>query len=202
MTLHRTEDVVGNIRRALGSLLVLVLVAGATTAAAQEGVATAREVYFGAVAEFFQLPRSEVGILGDSRLPVDEIPVVLFVARRAGVSPEALVALRRSGRGWTELAERYGLGAAQFHVPLPDQAFAGVLAAPFERYRALPPNRWSEVTLSDADIVGLVNLRVVAQTLGLSPEAVLREATGGAWHEVCARLIREPEARGPGEADR
>jgi hypothetical protein len=199
MTLLRTEDVVGNIRRAMAALLVLA--SGATAAAAQEA-ATAQEAYFGAVAEFFQLPRSEVGILGDWRLDVDEIPVVLFVARRAGISPEALVALRQSGRRWTDLVVRYGLDASHFHVPLPDQAQAGVLAEAFERYRSLPANRWSEVTLSDADIVALVNVRVLAQTLGLPPEAVLREAGGGTWHEIYGRLIRDPEARAPMEIGR
>lgn len=194
MSRLRGEDVVGKIRRAMGAFLVLV--SGTRAAAAQEGTPAAREAYFGAVAEFFQLPRSEVGILGDWRLGGDEIPVVLFVARRAGVSPEAVVALRRSGRGWAELAARYHLDAAQFHVPLPDRAAAGVLASAFERYRALPANRWSEIALSDVDIVGLVNLRVLAQTLRMSPEAVLQEAGGGsAWHELYLRLIRGSGSR-------
>jgi hypothetical protein len=156
---------------------------------------TAREAYFGAVAEFFQLPRTEVGILGDWRLGGDEIPVVLFMARRAGVSPEALVALRGAGRGWAELAQRYGLDAAQFHVPVPDDASAGVLSGAYQRYRTLPATRWSEVELTDSEIVGLVNLRVMAQTLRLSPEEVLRRMPGdGAWYELYARLIRDTDS--------
>ena len=183
----------GNIRVSVGVLLVLV--AGATTAQAQEETSR-QEAYLGAVAEFFKLPRSEVEILSDWRLEVDDIPVVLFVARRAGVSPEALVALRRSGRGWSELTLRYRLDAAQFHVPLPDQAPAGVLATAYERYRALPVGRWSEVKLTDSDIVGLVNLRVLAQTLGIPPARVLQATDGRHWHEVYARLIGDYD--GPG----
>jgi hypothetical protein len=187
------EEVVGNIRRVAGALLVLV--AGTSSAVAQEGAVTAREAYFGAVAEFFQLPRTEVGILGDWRLGGDEIPVVLFMARRAGVSPEALVALRGAGRGWAELAQRYGLDAAQFHVPVPDDASAGVLSGAYQRYRTLPATRWSEVELTDSEIVGLVNLRVMAQTLRLSPEEVLRRMPGdGAWYELYARLIRDTDS--------
>jgi len=195
---------VGNIRRAVGSVVVLipVLAAGATVAVAQEGTTGAREAYFGAVAEFFKLPRSEVAILGDWRLGADEIPVVLFVARRAGVSPEAVVALRRSGRGWAELATRYRLDAAQFHVPLPDQAAAGVLESAFERYRALPADRWREVALSDTEIVGLVNLRVLAQTLRVAPEVILREAGGGSWQELYVRLIRDSDGGSSGERGR
>ena len=33
---------------------------------------------------------------------------MLFVARRGGVSAEAVAALRESGRSWTELARRFG----------------------------------------------------------------------------------------------
>ncbi|HKJ03572.1 MAG TPA: hypothetical protein VJ997_13985 [Longimicrobiales bacterium] len=180
------------IRRTAIALLVLA-VAGAAGARAQGESTAAREAYFGAVAEFFQLPRSEVTILGDWRLGADEIPVVLFVARKAGVSPEALVALRRSGQGWGELVARYHLTAALFHVPLPDRAAAGVLSSCFDRYRTTPVERWSEITLSDPDIVGLVNLRVLAQTLRMSPEAVLEQSGQGAWHELYLRLLGDAD---------
>ena len=38
-----------------------------------------------------------------------DFETVPFLARRAGISPEALVALRGSGSGWVELARRYGV---------------------------------------------------------------------------------------------
>ena len=155
----------------------------------------ARAAYFGAVAEFFELPRSEVSILGEWRLPDDEIPVVLFMARRAGVSPEALVALRRSGKRWAELAQRYRLDAAQFHVPLPESAPSGVLEGAYQRFRSLPPARWSEISLGDGDIVGLVNLRLLSQTLGKAPQEILSAAGPGSWVDLYARLIGPPQPR-------
>lgn len=183
------EDVVGNIRRM--ALALLVLVAGTSAVAAQEVTDAAREAYFGAVAEFFELPRSEVGILASWRLDPDEIPVVLFVAHRSGVSAEAVVALRRSGRGWAQLAQRYGLDAAHFHVPLSDQAQAGSLGRVYEQYRTRPAERWAEIPLRDGEIVALVNLRVLAQTLAVSPDAVLRASTGSPWYQLYARLMRD-----------
>jgi hypothetical protein len=160
------------------------------TAAAGQGAGHAdRDAYFGAVAEFFELPRSEVSILGEWRLPDEEIPVVLFMARRAGVSPEALVALRRSGKGWAELAQRYRLDAAQFHVPLPESAPSGVLEGAYRRFRSLAPARWGEISLGDGDIVGLVNLRLLSQTLGKAPQEILAGAGTGSWVEIYARLI-------------
>jgi len=179
---------VGFIRR-VGVAAGLLWAAGSPSLSAQEAGTAATRTYFGAVAEYFVLPRSEVDILGEWRLPAEEIPVVLWLARRGGVSPEAVVALRRSGQGWAALAGRYRMGPAQFHVPLPESAPAGPLAGAYERFRSLPAARWREIELSDADIVGLVNLRFLSETLRRAPVDVLAERSRGSWVEVCARLI-------------
>jgi hypothetical protein len=169
--------------------MAVLLVASAPGAHAQAAGGTATEAYFGAVAEYFVLPRSEVAILGEWSLPAEEIPVVLFLARRGGVSPEAVMALRRSGQGWAALAERYRMGPAQFHVPLPEAAAAGSLEGVYSRFRSLPTSGWREIELTDADIVGLVNLRVLSETLRRPPQDILAERAQGSWVAVYARLI-------------
>jgi len=181
-----------DIRRAMSAALAVALIA-VPGIGAQERRADARDAYFRAVAEFFGLPRSEVSILGEWQIPPDEIPVVLFLAHHAGISPEAIVALRRSGKGWSELAGRYEVGPAQFYVPLPEGASAGVLQAVYDRYRTIPIAGWGRVTLTDRDIVSLVNLRMLAQTLHMAPEAVLAAVREGSWLDVYARLLKEPD---------
>lgn len=173
----------------------LALWAGAPADGGTQEATDAKTAYFATVAQFFGVPSSEVAILAEWPLPAEEIPVVLFVARRAGVSPEALVALRRAGRGWAELATRYQVGPRQFHVPLAPQADAGVLREAYRRYRTLPPERWDEVSLSDRDIIVLVNVRVLAQTLHRAPEEILRAyEDAGSFIELLRRLIgTEPE---------
>ncbi len=179
---HRTPNVVRGIALAVGTLLV-----GTGNATAQGGGAP--EAYYRAVAEFFQLPRSEISILSDWHLPAQEIPVVLFIARRAGVSAEALVALRRSGQGWQSMAGRYRVDASHMYVPLPEGAPAGRLEGAYGRYRSTPPGSWSSVTLGDQEILDLVNLRLLAQVLHMAPETVLRQAGSGSWDEIYARLL-------------
>lgn len=190
-------DAMSIIRRAVTAALLATATAPGLKVQAQEN--EARDAYFRAVAEFFSLPPSEVSILGEWRLAPDEVPVALFVAHRAGVSPEAVVALRRSGKNWADLARRYQLDATQFYVPIPDGAAAGRLQGAYQRYRALPAAQWSQVSLDDADIVGLVNVRILAQTLHMPPESVLSEAgEGGAWTGLYARLIRDADTTAPG----
>jgi hypothetical protein len=189
------EEAVGISRATLG--LLLAVFATATGARAQEEEEV-RRACFRAVADFFQMPPGEVSILGEWRLPTEEVPVALFVARRAGVSPEALVALRRSGRGWSELAGRYHLDAAHFYVPLSDDAAAGPLQAAYDQYRSLPALRWSEVSLQDRHIVDLVNLRLVSQTLRIAPATVLAQAVGaGSWDRVYRALIGDRDTTFP-----
>lgn len=188
----------GSIRRAGTALVFLAMGAtsvAATGVAAQEDDA-ARQAYFGSVAEFFEISSSEISILGDWRLPADEIPVVLFVAGRAGVSAEALAALRRSGSSWAELAARYRISPGALHVPLPDAAPAGRLEGAYVQYRELPATRWSEVRLSDGDIVALVNVRLLSETLQLSVEEILRRAgSTGSFVELHARMVRDGQDR-------
>ena len=174
--------------RRLGMLTVFALVAAPV--AAQERAA-ARSDYFRAVAGFFNLPPSEIAILSDWQVPADEIPVVLFLARRAGVSPEALVALRGSGSGWAELADRYRVRASAFHVPVRDEAPTGRLEAAYRLFRSTPVGEWGTLRLSDDDIVALVNVRVISQTLGLSAERVLAETSAGeSFVDLYTRLSR------------
>jgi hypothetical protein len=155
--------------------LAVIALTGAGGVAGQDRNA-ARQDYFRAVAGYFNLPASEIAILSDWDLPADEIPVALFLARRAGVSPEALVALHESGQSWSSLAARYRVTAAAFHVPVPDGAPAGGLSGIYGTFRSTPVADWSSIRASDEDIVGLVNVRLISQTLRLPAERVLARA--------------------------
>jgi len=172
-------------------LMVLATTAWVATAAESQESSSER-AYFRAVAGFFQVPESEIAILshgGD--IPAEEIPVVLFVARRGGVSAEAVAALRESGRGWTELAQRFGVGANVLHVPMRDPASAGTLSATYQRFAATPMDRWSTLTLDGQEIVALVNVRVLAQALGIEPNVVAgRSGSAPSFVEIYAQFLR------------
>ena len=172
-------------------LLALVFLAvGAVDVEAQEREGQ-QDAYFRAVAEFFSVSSSEISVLRDWRLTPEEVPVVLFVAERAGISGEALVTLRRSGQSWSALGERYGVGAAALYVPIPDESPAGRLSGVYEQYRSIPPGQWDGIRLSADDIVTLVNVRLLAETLGIPPEDVLRRAgAASSFVQLYGELIR------------
>lgn len=167
---------------------MLVVAPAAVEAQQRSG---AEQAYFRAVARYFQIPEGELAILRNWDVPADEIPVLLFVARRAGVSAEALVALRGSGRSWTELSDRYQIGARALHVPVHDPSATGRLGPLYVTFRDTPVERWGSISLSHEDIVALVNVRVLSSSLGLASDDVMRR-TGDttSFVELYAQLLR------------
>jgi hypothetical protein len=191
----REGDTVGknSRRRPKSSMLraVVMLAAGCVCVPALSAQDSERADYFRAVAGHFNMPAHEVTILGEWPLPADEIPVVLFIARRSGVSPEAVVALRESGQSWAALTRGYRITPAALHVPIRDDAPAGGLAGAYDQYRSIPVAQWDGLALSDAEIIGLVNVRILSQVLRLSAEQVAA-ATGSTatYVELYAHLRR------------
>jgi hypothetical protein len=171
--------------RALMALATLVL---ASQASAAQDVERA---YLRAVAGFFQVPEGEIAILSHGgEVPAEELPVVLFMARRGGVSPEAVVALRDSGRGWPELAQRFGVGVNALHIPLGDPAASGSLSPLYRRLASTPVDQWPTLSLSGDEIIALVNVRVLAQALGVEPGQVAgRSGSAGSFVEVYASFL-------------
>jgi hypothetical protein len=173
------------------SLLLFAMICLPDLAQAQtEASDIVREGYFRAVGEFFALPPSELAILNEWELDEDEIPVALFIAERAGISAEALVALRRSGQNWAGLAARYGVNAAILHLPIPEQSSAGEVAALYQQYREIPESGWVDIPLGSADIVTLVNVRILAETLGVAlPEVLAKSETADSFVKLFGELI-------------
>ena len=172
-------------------VLVLTAVALLVTSVEAQDFTWAERSYRNAVARYFELPEEEIAILGHWELPTEEIAVVLFMARRSGISPEALVALRQSGRSLTELAENYRIGGQVLYVPLSDPAAAGSLTHVYERFGEVPVSEWSSIRLTGDDIITLVNVRVLSDSLGLPPDEIMRHtASTDSFVELYRQLLR------------
>ena len=158
-------------RPLLATALLLLLATGA--AEGQRGGAgeSNEEAFLRAVGEHFGTPQREILVLAQWRLPAGEIPVVLCLASGAGVSPDVVVAQRRRGGNWMEIARGYSVHAGDFHVPIDGPS--GFLSGAYERFDVRPASEWRDVSLSDEEVVGLVNVRFLSRSLGLTPGRVL-----------------------------
>ncbi len=178
-------------------LLLLTLWAGLHVGSFSEAFGQAvepevREAYFRALGDHFRVPLQEVSLLAEWNLSSDEVPVVLFLARQAGISPDALVGVRQSGQGWMDVATRFGVGARAFHFPLREESELGPLTRAFRLFRETAPGQWHRIRLEDGEIVALVNVRVLSEEARVSPIRVLqcREEYGS--FVACFPRLRGP----------
>lgn len=153
--------------------LLTAVAAAFGVAAGQELEPGARQAYYRAVADHFEVPIDEVEVLGEWGLDPDEVPVILFVSSRAGVSSDALVGMRKSGRSWNAVAHRFGLGSRSFHIVLPEDASLGLLSGAYEKFKSKPAREWDTIELEDLEIVSLVNLKVLSEQVDVPPLRVL-----------------------------
>lgn len=160
------------IRHALFLMTAAMQLTGELPAQDARRVRESRAGYLRAVATHFRVSFGEVDVLSAWSLPDQETPVVLYLASRGGVSSDVVVSLRRDGLSWIELARRLGVGVGDFYLPMdaPDGSLSGAYAL-FERR---PRDEWAGLRLSDADVVALVNLRVLSAELAVPPERILR----------------------------
>ena len=176
-------------RSKAAAVLLLVLAPGVLEAQAGDADDAA---FLRAVGEYFGTPAGEVVVLTRWNLSTAEIPVVLRLATRAGVPPDVVVAQRRRGAGWLEIARSYSVHAGDFHVPI--NGSPGFLAGAYERFRARVASEWRDVSLSDEELVGLVNVRFLSRSLGVPASSVVRELSGG---DVVAAYTRLSGRHGP-----
>ncbi|GMR13342.1 MAG: hypothetical protein BMS9Abin29_1548 [Gemmatimonadota bacterium] len=161
--------------RMIAIAVTVTLVGWPTLAGGQ--ISPATEGYFGAVSEHFHVSLEEVRILGEWRLSPEEIPVVLFVAARAGVSPDAVATLRGDGQSWDAVIRRFGLRPVDLYVPFAEGVSQGILARAYEEFGNRPQSEWDGLRLRDQEIIALVNIQFLAAQMRVPPERVL-EALG------------------------
>ena len=108
-------------------------------------------------------------------------------------SPDAVMALRNSGRGWLQIAGRWQLHAGDFHVALDPAQDPGPLARVYEGYRGSPRTGWPALQLEDREVEALVHLRFLTEYLGVPPGRVLTAlARAGSGPAALQALRRGP----------
>lgn len=153
--------------RALAGIGLCLAWAGASEAQTRE-----EQAFLRSAANHFGFAEREVAFLAQGEASPDEIPVVLHLARQAGVSAEAILALRRGGLSWTDLLRRYGMHAGQLHVDLETVPREGALGRAYETFAGRPRSSWEVIRLADDQVVALVALSFLSRYLQISPEQV------------------------------
>ncbi len=136
-----------------------------------------KEFYL-AIGDHYKAPEKEVIIVKERGIPDDDLPVVFFLSKRAGVSPGVIIDLHLGGKSWMDITFHYGLTAEIYYVEV-----AKVKGPPYGKayghFKNKPKKDWKTIKLVDADIVNFVNLRFLSEHYGHSPDEIISMRSKG-----------------------
>lgn len=139
--------------------------------------------FYLAVGNYYHVPEKEVVVIRERKIPEEELPVVFFIAGRAGVKPEVIVNLRLGGSSWYDISIRYGIYPDVYYVPLtfdPGPPYGKA----YGYFKNKPKKDWKKIRLSDKDIVNLVNLRFISDYYQYEPSRVIKMRGEGKHYVV------------------
>ena len=131
--------------------------------------------FYSAVSQHFQIGPQQVRQLVDGGLPPEDVVVLYYIAEHSLRQPGQLLADRKAGQSWRDIAIGAGLQPESFYYPI--SSFSrGPFVNVYALYHQLPRERWSwdRLQLTDSDIENLVNLRFLAASGGHSVPDVQR----------------------------
>jgi hypothetical protein len=91
-----------------------------------------------------------------------------------------------------ELTTHFGLTAEIFYVPLTSDP-SPPFAKPYALYKAQPRTLWKRITLEDADVLNLVNLRFASSYFKVSTDEIIRLRAQNKSFVSIVKEITSPE---------
>ncbi len=127
--------------------------------------------FYLAVGEHYGVPAPQVVEVRERhRCSDEELPVVYFLAARAHVAPSAIIDLRVRNMSWLDIAFHYHLSPEIFYVPVTVERIGPPYGHAYGYYKK---HNWNKVSLSDREVVDLVNLRFMSEHYRMAPEQVM-----------------------------
>ncbi|MFC2173505.1 hypothetical protein ACFLU6_12860 [Acidobacteriota bacterium] len=116
--------------------------------------------------EYFNVPEPEICKIEARGIGPEDMPVVLFLAAKAGASPAAIVDFRLDGKSWMNILHHFKLNPEIFYVPVKVKVHGPPYGKAYGYYKNKPRKEWGTISLADVDIVNLVNLRFLTEHYG------------------------------------
>jgi len=135
--------------------------------------------FYLALGDYSKVPQQNVVMVRRQGIPDEELPVVFFLASKAGVPYGEIVKLRLKKWGWLKIALKYRLDPSIFYVPVKGEVKGGIYGKTYKTFNGRPQKQWNKMKLSDEEIVNFVNLRFVSEHHGYTPEEVIKMRDGG-----------------------
>jgi hypothetical protein len=135
-----------------------------------------KDSYLATVESYFRVTKFQVAKCVTQGVYDDDIPIVLFIAQRTGLEPDAVLSVHTSGLNWTQTAWHFKLNPLVFYTPLSKKDLEH---SAYEKTYRYYWDHSAKVNLTDSEISDLVNLKFITEQYGCPPAEVVQARTSG-----------------------
>ncbi len=128
--------------------------------------------FYLSISNYYKVPEWQVERTREKQISDEELPVVFFIAGRAGVKPEVIINLRLGGSSWFDISVKHGIYSNDYYVPLETQPGPPYGKA-YGYYKNKPRKEWKKIRLTDEDIINLVNLKFMSGYYNYKPDKIV-----------------------------
>ncbi len=104
-----------------------------------------KEFYL-AIGDHYKAPEKEVVMIREKGIPDDDLPVVFFLSKRAGVSPGVIIDLHLGGKSWMDITFHYGLTAEIYYVDV-NEVKGPPYGKAYGHFKKKPKKDWKTIFL-------------------------------------------------------
>ena len=158
--------------------------------------------FYVTLGDYFQVPQSEIVVIKERQIPDDEIPVVLFMSRRANVAPAVIIEERQRGWTWSNILVTHHLSPEILYVPTVAVVEGPPYGKAYGYFKNKPHKKWKTIVLDDADVVNLVNLRVISEHYRRPPDEVIKLRSSGKNFVVIDDELKGEKTKEPKEKEK
>lgn len=144
---------------------------------------------------FYEINGEDLAALKETGLAHDEMPVALHLAPLAMTSPANLATLRARGDSWKDIANIRQLGPSSVYVLIGKEFESTTYEPIFAKFTKVKGASWTEVPLTNDDIVNLVNLKFLSSHYGYSMFEIMKLRDGGADFVAIAETAKEAKQK-------
>jgi hypothetical protein len=153
------------------AFLAFLILIGLISSGVQAQIADAsKDTLHTALRDYFKVTEDQIDSLLKTPVPDEEMPIVLFIAQRAGVDPGSVLVVWSSGLNWMQTAHHFGLNPWLFFIPIQGDLKNTPYLKPYHYFK----DRNNRVRLSDDDMINLVNLKFIAEQYNRDPKEIVQ----------------------------
>ncbi|MFN3567742.1 MAG: hypothetical protein ACK4UR_02400 [Caldimicrobium sp.] len=126
--------------------------------------------FYFSLSNFYRIPEERIIII-KKRYPIiieEELPIVLFIVREAGIAPDVIIDLRKRGYSWYDILIRFKL--------YPEVVFKRyiIYGPPYGKAWGYHKHHKRKYILSDYDIISLANIKFLSEYYSIDPEVIIK----------------------------